>query len=323
MNLKDNTPFLLSPFGKDYIWGGERLKKDFNKQIDITPLAESWECSTHKDGLSMIISGEFAGKSLKEVLELHPEFLGTHPSYGNELPILVKFIDAKQDLSIQVHPDDEYALKNEKSLGKMEMWYVVDANEDASLIYGFHHDMNKQKVLDVLNNGTIENYVQKVKVNKDDVFFIEPGTIHAIGKGCLIAEIQQSSNITYRLYDYNRSRKLHIDKALDVLKYQNSKTPRQPLRTLHFKQGYATELLGRCKYFQVERMLLNTKRYRNLATIFTLSNSFNVYLCIDGCGLMKWDDGTLRFQKGDCIFVPANSKEIRLDGKATFLRVGC
>lgn len=323
MNLKNNVPFLLAPVGKDYLWGGERLKKDFNKKLDVTPLAESWECSTHDDGLSVVVSGKHAGTSLKDVLIMYPEYLGTHPSYDKELPILVKFIDAKQNLSIQVHPNDEYALKNENSLGKTEMWYVVDAKEDASLVYGFHHDMSKDKVISSINDGTIENYMQKMRVHKNDVFFIEPGTVHAIGSGCLIAEIQQSSNLTYRLYDYGRGRELHVKKALDVLNYKNSNAPRQPMRILRFKQGYATELLCRCKYFQVERFLLNTKRYRNLATIYTLSNSFNVYLCIDGCGMMKWDDGTLRFQKGDCIFLPAYSKEIKLDGKATFLRVGC
>ena len=164
------TPFLLKPEGKDYLWGGSRLNDDFAKGIDMQPLAETWECSTHPDGPSIIATGEFAGKLLSDVLNEHPEFLGTHPQTKGELPILIKFIDAKKDLSVQVHPSDEYAMKYEDGqLGKSEMWYVLDASKDAQLVYGFHTDITKEKLRSSIENGTVEKYLQKVKVNKDDV----------------------------------------------------------------------------------------------------------------------------------------------------------
>ena len=264
MSLRSD-PFLLRPAGKDYLWGGSRLNDDFSKNIDIHPLAETWECSTHPDGPSIVASGEYEGQTLAEVLKKHPEYTGTHSSCEDGLPVLIKFIDAKKDLSVQVHPDDEYARIHENgSLGKTEMWYVLDATKDASLVYGFLHDMEPSVVRKSIENGTIEKYLQKVKVNKDDVFYIEAGTVHAIGAGALIAEIQENSNLTYRLYDYGRTdkngrqRPLHIDKALETANMKGSAEPRQPMRVLKYHKGWATELLCRCKYFQVERMLLNT-----------------------------------------------------------------
>lgn len=196
----NNQPFMLSPSGKDYLWGGNRLNEDFAKGIDLFPLAETWECSTHPDGPSMITTGKFAGQTLSNVIKAHPEFLGTHPKAEDGLPILIKFIDAKKDLSVQVHPDDDYAREYENgSLGKSEMWYVLDATKDAKLIYGFYHDMDEETVRKSLADGTIEKYLQKVSVQKDDVFFIPAGQVHAVGAGALIAEIQENSNLTYRL----------------------------------------------------------------------------------------------------------------------------
>lgn len=324
-----NKPFLLSPSAKDYLWGGSRLNDDFNKGIDVYPLAETWECSTHPDGPSLV-----GGESLVDVLKLHPEYLGTHPlqiTGGKpELPILIKLIDAKRDLSIQVHPDDEYAYRNENgSRGKTEMWYVLDAKNDAKLVYGFKRDMDKELIREAIQDGTIEKYLNNVQVYKNDVFYIEAGTVHAIGAGCLIAEIQENSNITYRLYDYNRidkdgnKRQLHIDKALEVADIKSSLIPRQPMRVLRYKNGGASELLTRCKYFQVERMLLNTESYRDLMSYRTDCNSFHALLCVDGCGAITGDGVTMNFFKGDCVFVPANSAEIKLHGRAQILDVSC
>ena len=215
-------PFLLRPSGKDYLWGGNRLKDDFAKNIDLTPLAETWECSTHPDGPSFVDSGRFSGQTLSMVLKMHPEYLGTHPCTNGELPILIKFIDAKEDLSVQVHPDDNYAMEHENGQsGKSEMWYVLDAEKDAKLVYGLIHECDRQTIKNAVEDGSIMDYLQKVPVKKNDLFFIEAGTIHAIGAGTLLAEIQENSNLTYRLYDYGRTgkdgrkRRLHIDKALD------------------------------------------------------------------------------------------------------------
>ena len=324
-------PFLLTPAGKDYLWGGNRLKTEFNKEIDLVPLAETWECSTHPDGPSVIVTGRHAGKTLAELLKEHPEYLGKHPGTEGELPVLIKFIDAKKNLSVQVHPDDDYARKYENGqLGKTEMWYVMDAAPDAQLVYGFNHDITKEQLRQSLKDGTVEKYLQKVKIQKDDVFFIEAGTVHAIGAGALIAEIQESSNLTYRLYGYNRVgkdgklRELHIDKALAVANLKSSSEPRQPLRLLKYKKGSATELLCRCKYFQVERYLLNTESSRKLVEFQTAGDTFEVFLCLDGCGVVFMEDGdSMNFFKGDCIFVPANSLSMKFHGKAQFLHVRC
>ncbi len=323
-------PFLLKPAGKDYLWGGSRLKDDFSKDMDLTPLAETWECSTHPDGPSVVASGAYAGRLLSEVLSRHPEYMGTHPRTDGGLPILIKFIDARKDLSVQVHPDDEYAREYEHgSLGKTEMWYVLDAARDAKLVYGFYHDISREKLKKSLEDGTVERYLQKVKVQKDDLFYIEPGTVHAIGAGVLIAEIQESSNLTYRMYDYGRvdkngrPRELHIAQALEVASRRGSRTPRQPMRVLKYRKGCATELLCRCKYFQVERQLINTERCREMADFQTDSNSFQVLLCIGGCGTMFGAGEMLHFFKGDCIFVPADSIPLKLHGRAQFLKVSC
>ena len=326
-----NKPFLLKPAGKDYLWGGTRLRTEYNKSIPMEPLAETWECSTHPDGLSIVESGAYKGMTLKEVLDVHPEFIGTHPDMGNELPILVKLIDAKRDLSIQVHPDDDYARKYENGQsGKTEMWYVVDAAKDARLVYGFYHDVTKQEIREGIENGNIEKYLQKVKIKKNDVFFIEAGTVHAIGAGALIAEVQENSNLTYRLYDYGRvdkngkKRELHVEKALAVSNLCASNEPRQPMRLLKYRPGEASEFLCRCKYFQVERHLLNTEVSRNLVEFKTKKNSFKIFLCLEGCGIVFLEDGeTLNFFKGDCVFVPADSIGMKFHGKAQLLGITC
>ncbi len=323
-------PFLLKPAGKDYLWGGHRLKDDFSKEIDMEPLAETWECSTHPDGPSIVASGAHKGMLLTEVLKEHPEYMGTHPKTDGGLPILIKFIDAKQDLSVQVHPDDEYAKKYEHgSLGKTEMWYVLDATKNARLVYGFYHDISKEKLKKSLEEGTVERYLQKVKVKKDDLFYIEAGTVHAIGAGILIAEIQECSNITYRMYDYNRMdkdgkpRTLHIERALEVANRIGTQTPRQPMRVLRYQKGCASELLCRCKYFQVERQLINTEKCREMADFQTDGNSFQVLLCVDGCGTLFGEGEMIHFFKGDCIFVPADSMPLKLHGRAQMLKVRC
>lgn len=329
MDNKDIVPFLLEPVSKDYLWGGSRLNDDFQFNIPISPFAEAWVCSAHPDG-STFLPG--FGCSLSEMLTYHPEYLGTHA--GNvadgELPILIKLIDAKQDLSVQVHPDDAYAGRVENSLGKTEMWYVLDARPESELVYGFNRDVDEKTVRRAVDNGTIGNYLNYVPIHRGDVFFIEPGTVHAIGAGCLIAEIQESSNITYRLYDYGRTdkhgraRPLHVEKALDVMKMGSSASPRQPMRVLQYKGGCACELLTRCKYFQVERLLLNTETHRKLVDFRTLENSFHALLCVDGCGSITSAGGySLNFFKGDCIFVPAASAPLKLHGKAEILNVSC
>ena len=327
MNKELHRPILLKPSGKDYLWGGQRLNTEFEKNIDLIPLAETWECSTHPDGPSYAASGEFEGKKLSDVIRMHPEYLGERHEGELDLPFLIKFIDAKSDLSVQVHPDDEFASSYEDGqLGKTEMWYILDATTEAKLVYGLRYDCDEISIRKAISAGTLDKLLQTVPVKRDDVFFIEAGTIHAIGAGCLIAEIQENSNLTYRLYDYDRvdkyghRRELHVDKAIQVANLKSSAEPRQPLRVLKYEPGVASELLSRCKYFEVYRMLVNTER-RQRVLYQTDALSFQVLLCVNGCGTFLFGHETLPFYKGDCVFVPANSEEIRIHGQAQFLDV--
>ena len=320
-------PIFLRPTGKDYLWGGSRINDEFGKGIALEPLAETWECSTHPDGPSYAVGGEFDGQSLAEILKAHPEYLGTHPERGEGLPILIKFIDAKRDLSVQVHPTDEFAAAHENGQrGKTEMWYVLDAAKDAKLVYGLRHDTDAEALRESIENGTVEKHLQTVPIAKNDVFFIEAGTIHAIGAGALIAEIQQSSNLTYRLYDYDRvdknghKRPLHVQKALAAANLRSSTAPRQPMRVLRYRPGCASELLCRCRYFEVYRMLVNTERRQKVAYRAD-AMSFRVLLCVDGCGTVSFCNSASNIYKGDCVFLPADSVELSLHGQLQLLDI--
>ena len=208
-------PIKLNPVFKEIVWGGERLKSDYGYESDLNNIAEAWVLTARNDGDNTVKNGEYANKSFTELIKNHPEFLGKKGEKYNEFPLLIKFIDAKSDLSIQVHPDDDY------SLGKTEAWYVLDCSDDAELIYGFNKEISKEEFEKSIKDNSFLNHVNKVKVKKGDIFFIEAGTLHAIGGGILLAEVQQNCNTTYRVYDYGRlvdgkPRELHIEKALDV-----------------------------------------------------------------------------------------------------------
>lgn len=303
------------------------MNDEFEKGIEMYPLAETWECSTHPDGPSYVSGGSFDGETLADVIRAHPDYLGSRHAGESELPILIKFIDAKKDLSVQVHPTDAYAREHENGQrGKTEMWYVLDAGKDASLIYGLRYGVSRQQMRQMIREGSVTKILQKVPVKKDDLFFIEAGTIHAIGAGTLVAEIQENSNLTYRLYDYDRvgkdgkKRQLHVDKALQVANLQGSAEPRQPLRVLKYRQGVASELLCRCRYFEVYRMIVNTER-RQKVHYRADEVSFRVLLCVNGCGMIRFENTEIIFYKGDCIFVPADSVMLSIHGQAQFLDV--
>ena len=316
-------PMLLRPFGKGYMWGGERLKTEYNIDLQTTPLAESWECSVHPDGLCTVGNGQFAGMTLKDVVEENPGFLG---GKNPDFPILIKFIDAASDLSIQVHPDDEYAKRVENSKGKTEFWYVLDATEDAKLIYGFEHPMTPDKIKEAIAEGRLEDVLHYVPVKKGDKFLVAAGTVHAIGEGVLIAEIQESSNLTYRLYDYDRrdrngqKRELHIEKALDVLNMEAVVSLKQPQRMVRYFYGCAREIICRCRYFEVERVQV-TKGF----SFSVMDTSFQVLLCIDGEGGVETDETNkpLRFNKGSCVFLPAGMGRCHVIGECSLLKVRC
>lgn len=316
----------LQPCGKDYLWGGTRLRDEYGKKLELTPLAETWECSAHPDGPSKIANGAFKGQTLAEVLKRHPEYLGTKVKNG-ELPVLVKFIDAKKDLSVQVHPDDEYAKKHEGDNGKTEMWYVIDAEEGASLIYGFQHKVTEEILRHTLEAGTLDRHLQKVEVHKGDTYFVPAGTVHGIGKGILLAEIQESSNTTYRVYDYDRAdkngkkRKLHFDKAVQVMDMGIAPDVSQKPRMVRCYPGCSCELLCRCQYFEVERIQV-TKGF----SFSVLDSSFQVLMCLDGYGQVETKDEDLmpiRFSKGETLFLPAGVGRCLVLGETTVLKIRC
>lgn len=318
-------PFLLQPAGKDYLWGGNRLHTLFGKQLPLHPLAETWECSTHPDGCSIVASGIDKGKTLAEVLQQHPEFLGTKTSATGDLPVLIKLIDAAKDLSVQVHPDDAYAQQYEhEPNGKTEMWYILEAEPGASLIYGFSKPMQPEQLDTCLKENTILSYLQKIPVKKGDVFLIPAGTVHAIGAGIVLAEIQQRSNLTYRLYDYNRTdatgkkRPLHVEKAKAVIQFSANQPP-QMKQLMQQKNGYRVQCLCKCPYFCTTLLTIQTAC--DWTNYQPDSDTFQVLLCISGSGTMQTKENALSFQKGDCIFLPAHSSMERLTGTAELLQI--
>ena len=314
----------LMPAGKDYLWGGTRLRKEYRKKIDLIPLAETWECSVHPDGLSIVENGKYRGQTLKDVIDKHPEFLGTK---NQEMPVLIKFIDAMKDLSVQVHPYDDYARKYEGDNGKSEMWYVIDADEGASLIYGFRHEVTEKILRKAVETGTLDKHLQKVLVHKGDTYFVPAGTVHGIGKGILVAEIQESSNVTYRVYDYDRvdkngkKRELHFDKAVQVMNMKVAPDVSQKPRMVKYYSGCSRELLCRCKYFETERIQV-TKGF----AFSVMDASFQVLMCLDGYGEVQTMDAEqkpMRFSKGETLFLPAGLGRCLVVGDAELIKVRC
>ena len=302
-----NEPLLLRPSGKDYLWGGSRLNDEFEKNIDLSPLAETWECSTHPDGPSYVVDGAFAGQELAEVLKLHPEYLGERHKGENSLPILIKFIDAKKDLSVQVHPTDTYAREHENGqLGKTEMWYVLDCEPGAFLYYGFDHEISREELEERIRNNTLTEVLNAVPVKKGDCFFIPSGTLHAICKGVVVVEVQQNSNVTYRVYDYGRvgadgkPRALHVKQALEVMR----RTPPE--------QHDFSPHLAKCDYFTVDVV---AGGHTGTAD----ETSFISLLIIEGEGRLTCGGETVQAKKGDSFFITAGSGAYALTGSCKAL----
>ncbi len=308
----------LKPAFKDYIWGGTRLRDDFGKECDYDKVAESWELSCHKDGASVVENGEYAGLTLAEYIEkAGRSVLGTDCEKFDNFPILIKLIDAKDNLSVQVHPDNEYARRVEGEYGKTEMWYVVDCDPGATLLYGFKHEISKEEFAARIADNTLLEVTNAVPVKKGDVFFIEAGTLHAIGKGILIAEIQQNSNTTYRIYDYGRvgndgkPRELHVEKAKDVTNLCPAK--QYPETPVEEKDGYKIKLLSSCEYFTTYRVDVETK-----AVLEADEKSFNSVLVLEGKAEIIADD-IVKAKKGDSIFIPAGTGKYAVEGKCRFV----
>ncbi len=315
------TPIKTEPVFKQYIWGGSTLKDKFGKNIPDNFAAESWEISCYEDGLSKIAEGGHKGKTLKEVIYADREnMLGVKDT--DTFPLLVKILDANNKLSVQVHPDDEYANINENgSLGKTEMWYVIDAKPGAKLVYGFKNDTTKEMLEKAVEDENLEPLLNYVEVKKGDAFYIPAKTLHAIGEGLLIAEIQQSSNTTYRVYDYNRvdadgnKRPLHTKKALDVTSLENVEG-NEKINVTYKKDGDSlSAVLVNCEFFSVVK-------YENNGTVNITppEKRFEMLVFTEGNGKIISDGSQVDVAAGDSVFVPAALGAYSVQGKCEFLR---
>ena len=307
-------PLLLAPVIKDYLWGGTRLKDEFGFSCENEIAAEGWMLASHKDGTNTVINGEFAGMKFDEVLKIW--------GYEETFPILIKLIDAKQKLSIQVHPDNEYAMKTEGEYGKTEMWYVVDCVEGATLAYGFNREVDRTEFEKRIRNNTLDEIINYVPVKTGDIFYISAGTLHAIGEGIVIAEIQQNSNTTYRVSDYGRlgtdgkPRELHIDKAIDVTVTTPPKVPYGNVGAI-INHDYGTErILADSEFFKVSKLCLNGTR--DLVN----ASSFISILILGGEMNITYDKTTVKVIKGDSIFIP-NDFKVVLSGNAEIILSSC
>lgn len=316
------APFVkLLPAFKDYLWGGQRLLKEYGKICDYDTIAESWELSAHPSGQSIVKTGRHAGMLFGEYLKtIGKEKWGWKCQPLSKFPILIKFLDASDDLSIQVHPYDDYALEHENEYGKNEMWYILDAVEGGFLYCGFNRAVTREEVAQRLENHTITEVLNKIYVKKGDVYFIPAGTVHAIGRGIMVCEIQQSSDSTYRLYDYDRrdkygnKRELHIEKALDVLDYS-------PYEVQTFgneivkKEGYYSRTLSCCKYFECTSYQIEEDMFLEMG-----ESSFYSIICLEGSGCIQDTHmETMDFKKGDSIFLPMNPLGVTILGECEII----
>lgn len=299
----------LGAITKKIIWGGERLAREYGKGVSGEKIAESWELTSRTDGVNTIIGGSFDGMLLSDYLAQNKNAVCKDWD-GDRFPLLIKLIDAEADLSIQVHPDDEYAALHTTDLGKTEMWYIVDAAPDARIIYGLKKKYKAEEVRAAIANGTLEELMNYVPVKKGETYFIPSGMVHAICKGILIAEIQQNSNITYRVYDYNRVgadgklRELHVDDALAVIdKIEDPSAVRADA-------DETKNMIAKCGYFTVYH-------FENKAfTMEATEDSFVHLLCLDGNAEISYEGGKMPIAKGESVFVPAGFGMISVDNGA-------
>ncbi len=316
-------PLKFKPILKDKIWGGERLKNVLDKKEAGNSAGECWEISTVKDNISVVAEGFLAGNDLQELIEIYMgDLVGdkVYEKFGLEFPLLIKFIDANDDLSIQVHPEDEKARERHNSFGKTEMWYIIESDPGAELISGFNRELKKEDYISALNSGELKDILNYEKANPGDVFFMPAGRVHAIGSGILLAEIQQSSDVTYRIYDWDRrdsegkARDLHTELALDVINFESQ----TDYRTDYKKILNKSVSIGECQYFSTNLIHFNKAVEKD----FHLVDSFIVYLCVEGrVNIISAENQKTSIKKGESILIPAELKNIILlpDGEARVL----
>jgi len=309
-------PLKFDPIYKDYIWGGSKLKTKLNKKTpsDLSRCAESWEISTIQDNISIVSNGFLAGNNLQELIEIYMDDLvggKVYNKYGDEFPILIKLIDATDTLSIQVHPNNQVAKKRHHAFGKTEMWYIIDSEPNSQIITGFNQKITKEEYQEHLNENTLKEILNVEQALKNDIFFLPPGRVHAIGKGILLAEIQQASDITYRIYDWDRvdksgkPRELHNDLALDVIDFKKYDSYKFTKPIISNK----TSELVTCDFFDVQRLTFN----KPIDKDYYLLDSFVVYLCIDGeLDICYGENASEHLSIGETVLIPADLKEITL-----------
>lgn len=305
----------LTPNCKDYIWGGNKLAEQYGKHSDTEKIAETWEISGHPDGPTYIASGADAGVSMLEYVQRHKEVLGTKGEKYESFPILCKFIDAAKTLSIQVHPNDAYARARGMSRGKTEMWYIVSCEEGAYIYFGTNREVTREELAKRIKNNTLPEILNKVHVQEGDCFLVEAGTLHAIGAGIVIYEVQQSVNCTYRVYDYDRRdaagkpRELHIEDALEVARLipNGQDTTRRTLRE-------DKELLSACKHFTVYKYTCSTE-----CVIDNCRDSFQTLTVVSGTAILSLDDMQVKAEQGDSYVVAANAGDIHVTGDAIII----
>ncbi|MEM6865229.1 MAG: type I phosphomannose isomerase catalytic subunit [Bacteroidota bacterium] len=307
-------PLKFTPILKERLWGGTKLKDVLGKPITSKITGESWELSGVDGAISKVANGSLKGTSLNELIRDHGKnLLGSSvvERFGTEFPILIKFIDAKKDLSIQLHPNDGLAKERHNSFGKTEMWYIMDADPGAKLIVGFNKTVQKEEYVRNLEEGTLLDLLHYEEVGEGDTFFINTGKIHAIGAGVLLAEIQQTSDVTYRVFDFNRKdkdgnlRELHTELALDAMDYEKKDD---------FKVAYANALnqsnsMVDCPYFKTNFIQLD----RNQKIFLTGRDSFTIYMCVGGRALVTNDKGSASLEKGETLLIPAASKFVDIE----------
>lgn len=317
MNIQ---PLKLTPCYKEYLWGGTKLKKEFGKVDAPEKTAESWELAYHTAGKSVIADGKYRGKTLNDLAKLdHLAYWGRKCA-DTVFPIMVKMIDAQQDLSIQVHPSDETALRELGEQGKAEMWYIVDCEPRASIYFGFSKKITREEFFEHAFNGTICEVLNKVPVAKGDVFYMLPGTIHAIGAGIVIAEIQQNSNTTFRIYDFGRKdahgnlRELHLDRAADVINF-NPIVPRDcRVNNSAVFDGFSMKLMFSCKHFKSHCLNISKQ-----ARLYCDGETFQHLLCVEGQAVIRVNEMEYPMQKGDSYFMPAALGLYEVIGKCCVL----
>ena len=320
-----NKILRLEPAYKDYVWGGEKMKKEYNKNSPYERTAESWELSCHKNGLTRISGGELDGATLCEAIERSRaagvDILGSRAEKFEDFPVLIKLIDANSSLSIQVHPDNAYAFEHENGgYGKTEVWYVVTADEGAELIYGFKRDVTKEELRLAIEGNALAPLLNSVPVKAGDVFFVPAGLLHAIGKGILICEIQQNSDTTYRVYDWGRvgadgkPRELHVEKALDVLKLEGERTRGFSPRLMQEGDGYADYAVAECEYFTA-----TVRKQRLASRLSTDGTTFKALTFLSGEGEIECDGERAAFVKGESFFLPATTAEYTVTGECEYI----